>query len=632
MALQLQIAAIQFNSTVGALEHNREGIITAYRKAVDDGATLVVAPEFCTVGYPLEDLVLRESFLKAAREEIGKLISSVMRCGGTVPLIFGGPDIFDPSEELDDDEGKDRRIQIYNAAYFVDPQWTPTDPDAAQDVFSPAVIIRKRDLPNYGVFDEKRVFVAAEESKVIEWAGIKIGLMICEDAWTPTVTKDLAEQGADIFISINGSPFEQTKLAIRRNIIRKRIEETGKPFVYVNAVGGQDELIFDGGSFMYDGELHTAPQFKEGIFMFVTTVFTPEDDHDAIGVDNFPEQRLRVSVQECYSALVLGLRDYLNKQNFASVVLGYSGGVDSGLVAALACDAIGCDNVHLVRMPSKFSSAGSLGDAEKGAALLGAHMRTIPIEPIVDALRAGYSDAVYDTAKEKRLEPGDDDYEAHMTYCTETECAYDHKEICPQAKPRLKGISDENIQARARGTILMAISNQEGHILLSTGNKSEVSVGYCTLYGDMNGGFNPLKDVYKTLVFALCKWRNAQDQHVLDDLGYKGLPGTVVPQEVIDKPPSAELREDQKDEDSLPPYRILDFILSHFIEEETSIKRVQRILHLNGLEQYVDQAPRIRAMIDATEYKRRQSAPGIKITKKIHGRDRRYPIVNHWRQ
>lgn len=321
MVLKLQIAAIQFNSTVGALEDNREGIITAYRKAVEDGATLVVAPEFCTVGYPLEDLVLRESFLKAAREEIGKLISSVMRCGGTVPLIFGGPDIFDPSEELDDDAGKDRRIQIYNAAYFVDPQWTPTDPDAAQDVFSPAVIIRKRDLPNYGVFDEKRVFVAAEES-----------------------------------------------------------------------------------------------------------------------------------------------------------------------------------------------------------------------------------------------------------------------------------------------------------------------VGYCTLYGDMNGGFNPLKDVYKTLVFSLCKWRNCQEQQHLDELGYKGLPGTVVPQEVIDKPPSAELREDQKDEDSLPPYRILDFMLSNFIEEETSVKRVQRLLVLHGVEQYVSQVPRIRAMIDATEYKRRQSAPGIKVTKKIHGRDRRYPIVNHWRQ
>jgi NAD+ synthase len=626
MALELQIAAIQFNSTVGALVHNREGLFTAYKQAVADGATLVVSPEFCTVGYPVEDLVLRASFLKAAREEIGKLITSVMEFGGNVPLIFGGPDIYDPSEEGEGDQeesdASDKRIQIYNAAYFVDPQWK-SDPDtnAAQDVFSPAVIIHKRDLPNYGVFDEKRVFVAASESNVITWNGIAIGLMICEDAWKPEITNDLWEQGADIFISINGSPFEQGKLGVRKNIIRQRIRETGKPFVYVNAVGGQDELVFDGGSFMYDGEMQDAPQFKEGIFMFKTTVQTepPDgDDVEAIPMENFPEHRIRIPIKETYSALVLGLRDYLNKQRFETVVLGYSGGVDSGLVAALACDAIGSENVHLVRMPSTFSSEGSLTDAANGAAMLGAHMRTIPIEPVVEALRVGYRDAVYDTAEEKRLEPGDDEYEAHMTYCTETECAYDHKEICPQAK-------------RARGTILMAISNQEGHILLSTGNKSEVSVGYCTLYGDMNGGFNPLKDVYKSVVWALCKWRNAKEQHMLDELGYMGRPLIVVPNSIIEKPPSAELREGQKDEDSLPPYKILDFMLNHFIEEETSVARVQDILRKNGLEQYVDQASRIRALIDQTEYKRRQSAPGIKITKKIHGRDRRYPIVNHWR-
>lgn len=570
----MKIAACQFNPTVGAVEKNVNRMLDFYVEAAKDGAELVVFPEMASTGYPIEDLALSKPFLEMTMAAQDRFIRAVQSLHYDVPVIFGGLYPYD---------GVEGEKIAYNAAYFV----TKTAVDH----------ITKHELPNYGVFDEKRTFAQGPaEQRCFVWLEKKLllGVMICEDCWFPTVTKDRARGGADILIAINGSPFEAQKDLIRRMEVAKRKSESSNaageqlPFLYVNMVGGQDELVFDGGSFAMHSTIDQAPFFEEDLYYFDV----PVKRERPTNIDFDPAPR----TQSIYCALVLGLRDYMRKQGFQSVVLGMSGGVDSGIVAAIACDAIGPDNVHLVRLPSKFSSGGSLTDAENAAAKLGAHMRTIAIEPVVNALRLAY-----------------------------TECVLDTKDVSKHVHDRLEGVADENIQARARGNILMAISNQENHLLLTTGNKSEVSVGYSTLYGDMAGGFNPIKDCYKTTVWDLCRWRNEQHALDLSALGFLGNVGDMVPEEIIVKPPSAELREDQKDEDSLPPYHTLDAILMYLVEARQSVEETAASVGAD-----IDTVRHIRFLLDRAEYKRRQAAPGIKITSKLHGRERRVPIVNHF--
>ena len=567
----MKFAIAQLNPKVGDLQGNMQKIMDAYYEGVANGADVVVCPESVLTGYPLEDLVLRQSFMDAVDVCIGHIVEDVNKSGHDTALIFGTPKVFDGL--------------TYNAAIVL----APADQPNVQWVV-------KRELPNYGVFDEKRHFEAGGfPPHIVEIKGHKVGLMICEDCWFPQVSNELSNDGAAILISINGSPYEMGKNVTRRKVIAKRIKETGLPFMYVNAVGGQDELVFDGGSFYYDGKtLQEAPVFAEGISYFDVNLPFTDGIPAAITLDNYPIVEAS-DVASVYQAIVLGVRDYMTKQGFKSGLLGYSGGVDSGIVAAILCDAIGAENVHLVRLPSKFSSDHSLTDAAHGAARLGAPMRTIAIEPVVNALRQAYATT-------------------------------QHHEGGPQQRV-LTGAADENIQARARGNILMAISNQEGHLLLTTGNRSEVSVGYATLYGDMSGGFNPIKDCYKTMVWALCRWRNGLTPNDVSDFGFLGKGDVdVVPEAIIVKPPSAELRADQKDTDSLPPYETLDKILIGFIEREKSSAEIVA----SGV---ADEATvtRMRRLVDMAEYKRRQAAPGVKITSKLYGRDRRYPIVNGWR-
>jgi NAD+ synthetase len=635
--MKVKIAVAQINPTVGDLEGNGAMMLAAYMEAAKAGADLIVMPEMCLTGYPLEDLVLRESFRDAVSAAGNAFCQSIMDSGHTLSVIWGQPQTTTSQlmAKIEGDvatriEDADEVVTVTNVAYLLD----PTDEDFGGTNGYP-IWATKYELPNYGVFDEKRVFSRSSyEPGTCMWRGIKLGLMICEDAWFPAVTKMLADDGAQMLISINGSPFEDGKNVTRRQVVANRVKETGLPFLYVNLVGGQDELVFDGGSFLWDGEMQEAPYFETGLFYFETHIgkkakcskgggdcccwdwhprsrtgcsfWTAEtEDYRVVSLENYPVVQPS-GLDAIYRALVLGTRDYMEKQNFKSVVLGYSGGVDSGIVAAIAADAVGPDNVHLVRLPSKFSSQHSLNDASEGCTRLGAKMRTINIEPVVEALRAAYvgsTDHGY--------------YPEHNTYNN----SYD-----PTHPRKLTGVSDENIQARARGNILMSISNQEGHLLLTTGNKSEVSVGYSTLYGDMSGGFNPIKDCYKVTVWELCRWRNSLSEEQIVQFGFRGRATDVVPEEIIVKPPSAELRPDQQDSDSLPPYPVLDAMLKAMIEEERGVREIAELLGVD-----LPTVTRIRRLVDLSEYKRRQAAPGVKISSKIHGRDRRYPITNRWR-
>lgn len=609
MTEQFKFAAIQLNPTVGDLDGNYQKHIQMIREAVDAGADFVIFPEMSLTGYPLEDLVLRPSFVEAVEFKTLRLAQEISETFPNVSVIFGGPRF-----------SADKK-RIFNSAFYVDQGKI-------------ARTIDKVELPNYGVFDEKRVFTSGGEPYPVDFRGYQIGVMICEDAWFPRVSRSLHENGAVVLIAVNGSPFEMGKNVTRRKVVAKRVRETGLPMMYINMVGGQDELVFDGGSFYWDGQkIQEAPNFKEGVFIWSVELDQRSshfwngnfyasilDDGRCVGwkqpprviarLDTYPKVS-ESGIREVYQAIHLGTRDYLNKQRrsdgtplFKSVVLGYSGGVDSGIVAAIAADAIGPSNVHLVRLPSKYSSEGSLIDAENGARRLDAKMRTIEIEPVVESLRLAYQSSQYSYLEGSKIR---DEW---------------MQDLDP---PALNGIADENIQARARGNILMAISNQEGHLLLTTGNKSEVSVGYSTLYGDMSGGYNPIKDAYKTTVWDLCRWRNSLSQEEINDLGFLGRATHVVPEEIINKPPSAELRPDQKDEDSLPPYPILDSILKGMIEKEQS---VEELISEGYSSEFVI---KVRNLVDNSEYKRRQAAPGVKLTSRLHGRDRRYPIVNAWR-
>jgi len=537
------LALAQLNPTVGAIHKNMELLATYYDRALEQCADLLVSPELLSTGYPPEDLVLKPSFQDAVENAVLKFVETTR--GKPTGVLLGTP------WRVDDG--------LYNAALFI------FDGEIRQ-------VVLKRHLPNYGVFDEMRLFSSGAESAVIDFAGRKLGVMICEDMWYDDVAADLKLAGAEMLIVLNGSPFEGDKPFLRYDLAAERVKHCNVPLVYVNQVGAQDELVFDGASFVMnsDGErvclMHHWHEEMAIVKISKDNQITGPLAHDSHGLEAL------------YQAMVLGLRDYVNKNGFPGVVLGLSGGIDSALSAAVAVDALGAKRVRCVMMASPYTSQESLDDAKGCAEMLGVAYESVSIEPAMQA---------FETM------------------------------LAPVFIGKDKDITEENIQSRARGLLLMAMSNKFGHMLLTTGNKSEMSVGYATIYGDMCGGYSVLKDVYKMTVFALCKWRNDQKPE-----GCLGPDGCVMPDNVIAKPPSAELRPDQKDEDSLPPYEILDDILECLIEKEYSLEDVVACGH------DADVVRRIWKLVDRAEYKRRQAPPGVKLTSRAFGRDRRYPLTN----
>jgi NAD+ synthase len=547
---RLRIAIAQLDPTVGDLAGNADKVRRAHAEAARLGADLVVFPELFITGYPPEDLVLKPAFQQGTRAMVEKLAAE-LKAGPAMLLGL-----------IWVDAGK-----LYNAVALIEGG-------------AITAIRYKVDLPNYGVFDEKRVFEPGPLPGPINFRGVKLGVPICEDIWKEEVVECLAECGAEILIVPNGSPFDWPKPELRMNVAVARVTESGLPMLYVNQVGGQDELVFDGASFVLDRDCSMAvqlPAWEEAL-----RVTEWEKGHNGWFCKPGERAVLEEGEAAAYRACVLGLRDYVDKNGFPSVVLGLSGGIDSALVAAMSVDALGAQRVHCVMLPYRYTSNESLSDAAQCAKALGARYDIVPIHDPVE----GFGRALGGIFK--------------------------------GTKP---GITEENIQSRVRGVALMAISNKFGGMVVTTGNKSEMSVGYATLYGDMNGGFNPIKDLYKMEVYALARWRNA---HLPN--GAKGPAGVVIPQNIIDKAPSAELRENQKDQDSLPPYDVLDDILACLVEKEmplhdivakghdpATVKKVERLLYI-------------------AEYKRRQAAPGVKISQRNFGRDRRYPVTNKFRE
>ena len=540
-ATRLTIALAQLNQRVGDIAGNMAAMVEWRAKA--KGADIIMFPELQMTGYPPEDLVLKPEFVRRAMEASERLIDVSAEPGPAI--LFGS---------IHAEEGR-----VYNAYMLAE---------------GGRLIARrlKHELPNYGTFDEKRVFAPGPLPEPIEYKGVKIGIPICEDIWLEAVCAHLKDAGAQFLLVPNGSPYELDKDQKRIRLVEQRVTETGLAIAYLNRVGGQDELVFEGASFVINrnGELAVhLPDFEEASWLTQwsggTTGWRCEDGRKA-RIAQFPE--------DVYRAMMLGLRDYVDSNGFPGVILGLSGGIDSALSAAVAVDALGPERVHCVMMPSKYTSAESLEDAEDCAKLLGCRHDVISIIPGVEAF--------------ERMVPG------------------------------LTGLSAENIQSRLRMVTLMALSNAHGEMLLTTGNKSEMSVGYATLYGDMAGGYSVLKDAYKSTVFTLSKWRN--DNHPNHALGPKG---PVMPERVIAKPPSAELRPDQKDEDSLPPYSMLDRILDGLVDQE---KSVAEVASLTGADEAL--VGDIERMVLRAEYKRRQAPPGVKIGSRNFGRDRRYPITN----
>ena len=552
MTNRLTITLAQLNPVVGAITANIDKVRDARRKAAADNADLILCSELVVSGYPPEDLVLKPFFLDKVEAAVNEFAAET---------ADGGPAVLLTAPWRDNGE-------IYNAALLLE------DGKIAATRF-------KHDLPNYGVFDEVRVFEAGPMPGPMDFKGVRIGVPICEDIWTPDVPECLEESGAEILLVPNGSPYDIEKNDQRLQHAIARVSETGMPMVYVNQVGGQDELVFDGGSFVINADHSLAVQAPDWQEAVLTTEWRRGVDGVWVcegGVSEKPSEGL----ESIYQAMTLGLRDYVEKNGFPGVLIGLSGGVDSAITAAVAVDALGPDRVRCVMMPSPFTSQESLEDAAEAAKLMGVHLDDVGIQPAMSAF-------------EEMLEPIFGDAAADVT--------------------------EENIQARSRGLILMGISNKLGYMLLTTGNKSEMSVGYATLYGDMCGGYSVLKDVYKTTVFELCHWRN---QHKPE--GLLGPVGRVIPERIITKPPSAELRPDQKDEDSLPPYDKLDDILRCLIEGEMSIEEIVARGH------EPDTVQRVWHMLDLAEYKRRQAPPGVKITHRAFGRERRYPITNSFRR
>ena len=539
--MSLSISIAQINPIVGSFKHNTQLILDAIQQAKSDKADAVLFPELVLTGYPPEDLLFRPAFLRKVETALDEIAVAAF----DITVILGAP--------------LQQRQQNKNK------------------LFNMACVLRdgkithkyaKQHLPNYRVFDEKRYFSKGKENGIIEIAGHKIGLLICEDIWKKAPAENAKAAGAEALFVINASPFRADKSAERLKILAQRSNENQLPIVYANLQGAQDELVFDGESLVFDsaGQLvFQAPPFESGVF----TINLPfNKSTKAI------QARKQNKEESIYNALVLGVRDYVNKNGFPGVMLGLSGGIDSALTLAIAVDALGAENVEAIMMPFHYTADISKIDAAQQAKTQGVNYREIPIESIFNS----FMDAL---SKEfDGLEPD---------------------------------VTEENIQARSRGVLLMAMSNKLGKMLLATGNKSEMAMGYATLYGDMAGGYAPLKDVFKTAVYDLARYRNS-----LKD-------GEVIPNRVITRPPSAELAPDQKDEDSLPPYDILDAVLRMFIEEFQSIDDIVA----QGYER--ETVARVANLVLLNEYKRRQSAPGVRITKRAFGKDRRYPITSHYR-
>jgi NAD+ synthase (glutamine-hydrolysing) len=569
--IALRLALAQVNYTVGDLAGNADTVLARTAEAAASGAHVVLFPEMMLTGYPVEDLVLRPSFRAASKAALEKLAGALADAGlGDTAVVVG----------YIDDDGFPR-----NASAFL---------------LGGEVVARyfKFHLPNYGVFDERRYFVPGTSLTVVRHLGVDIALTVCEDVWQDGGPFTVAgKAGVGLVLNINSSPYERHKDDMRLALLQRRAAEAGAPIAYVNSVGGQDELVFDGDSMVVapDGTVLTrAPQFVEDIFYVDVPVAEATDSPAEVLGESLTVARVATSVAplpaheaepaavaericdeaETWYALVTGLRDYVRKNGFRSVVLGVSGGIDSAVVAAIAAEAIGGENVHGISMPSAYSSEHSKTDAEDLARRIGAHYRTVPIKTMVD------------------------DFVSLLS---------------------LTGVAEENVQARIRGTTLMALSNTEGHLVLATGNKSELAVGYATIYDAGSiGGFSPLKDVPKTLVFKLARWRNEQAERAGETL--------PIPPNSITKPPSAELRPDQKDSDSLPDYDLLDAILALYVDADRGADEIIA----EGFDPALVQ--RIARMVDAAEWKRRQYPPGTKISFKAFGRDRRLPITNRWRE
>lgn len=537
--MSLKVSISQINPTVGSFKQNIQLIFDAIKKAKNQNADAIVFPELVLTGYPPEDLLFRPAFLT----KVANAVEEISQKATGITIIVGAP----------------------------------VEQDG--DLFNMAVVMQegkishqyaKQNLPNYRVFDEKRYFKSGTKNGIVSIAGYKVGILICEDIWMEEPAKEAQKAGAEILFVLNASPFRFNKTSERLNLLQQRSSENHCPIVYTNLVGGQDELIFDGESLVYDqaGELiFQAPTFVSGVYTVDIPIKTP--------ASKIIKPRKQLKEQNIYNALVLGVRDYVNKNGFPGVMLGLSGGIDSALTMAIAVDALGAENVEAVMMPFRYTADISKEDAAQQAKTQGVKYREIPIEPIFNSFMGALSNE------------------------------FDGLE---------RDVTEENIQARSRGVILMAMSNKLGKMLLATGNKSEMAVGYATLYGDMAGGYAPLKDVFKTTVYALSRYRNS-----IGD-------GEIIPDRVITRPPSAELAPDQVDEDSLPPYDILDAVLRMFIEEFQSVNDIVS----QGYDR--ETVERVANLVLLSEYKRRQSAPGIRITKRAFGKDRRYPITSHYRR
>jgi len=547
---RLVIALGQLDATVGDIEGNAKRLRRAREEAAGFGADLLMSPEMSLSGYPPEDLVLKPAFQEACRAACEGLARETAQ-GGPATLV-GLPWA---------EDGK-----LYNAYALLDKGRIEA-------------VRFKVDLPNYGVFDEKRVFAAGPAPGPVVYRGVRIGVPICEDIWGPEPVECIAETGGEILLVPNASPYERDKVGVRQNIAVSRVAESGLPLIYLNQVGGQDELVFEGASFALNADGSVAvqlPAFRQSVARSVW-----ERRAEGWRCIEGPRVLAEEGDEADYAACVMGLRDYVEKNRFPGVVLGLSGGVDSALCAAMAVDALGASRVHAIMLPYRFTSNESLNDAAVCAQALGVRYDIVPIAGPVESTEAA---------------------------------------LRPLFDGRPRDITEENIQARSRGLILMSVSNKFGEMLVTTGNKSEMSVGYATLYGDMNGGFNPIKDLYKTEVFRLATLRNRWKP-----FGALGPSGEVIPQNIVKKPPSAELRENQKDEDSLPPYPVLDAILRGLVERE------MRVADLVAEGHDLETVKKVERLLYLAEYKRRQSAPGVKVTSKNFGRDRRYPIVNRFR-
>ncbi len=548
--MTFRVAGAQMNLTVGDISGNEAAIADAMTMAAEADADMLLVPELALTGYPPEDLVHRRDFVDANLAALHRLALSATDMTVIVGFVDHASDA--PRGAADSEERP-----VANAAAIL-------GDGGVMGIYHKVL------LPNYGVFDEDRYFsVGADPGQIWRVGEVSIGVSICEDIWLPDgPPSQQAERGAQLLLNINASPFHLGKAAEREEMLATRARAARVPVIYLNLVGGQDELVFDGASVVFDGQgnvIHRSPQFEEDFFV----VDIPIEGEDASSGLVCP---LLEPTEEMYRALTVGLADYVRKNGFESVVIGLSGGIDSALTATIAADALGPNRVQGIAMPSRFSSEHSLADARALAENLGIGFDVVPIDGV---------------------------YEAHLDSLS---ALFEDTEF---------GVAEENLQARSRGATLMAISNKFGPMVVATGNKSEMATGYATLYGDMVGGYSVLKDVFKTSVYELARWRNKDRE--------------VIPQNTIDKPPSAELRPDQKDSDSLPPYEVLDAILERYVERDMGTEEIV----LAGYDH--DLVTRVARMVDRNEYKRRQAAPGVKITTKAFGKDRRLPITNAYR-